>query len=197
MLFLTQGGENPTRVLTGPQCLDRTSCLTGFGQSVCAGRATRKPVSAYVPLNVTDGYPLSPDLSSLFFAVCIPKTRPRYQYSLPRLYILPIRNRAHGASCYSGKSSRPGEATAGFRTRFSCPGSTSGDRDLGFSRVKSASNGSSLVTVMESSHFRDLDHLPELGRLNRSRFRRIFTPRQMRARMQVVIEIRFESSAQR
>ena len=45
---------------------------------------------------------------------------------------------------------------------------------------------------MEPSHFRDLDHRSKFGRLSRSRFRRIFIQRQMRARMQVVIEIRFE-----
>ena len=35
-------------------------------------------------------------------------------------------------------------------------------------------SGSPLVTVMEASHFQDLDHRSKFRRLNRSRFRRIF-----------------------
>ena len=63
--------------------------------------------------------------------------------------------------------------------------------------VLSFSSRSSLVTVMEASHFRDLDHPSKFRRLDRSRFRRIFIQGQMRARMQIVLKIRFQNMTER
>ena len=50
---------------------------------------------------------------------------------------------------------------------------------------------------MEASHFRDLDHPSKYRRLDRSRFRRIFIQCQMRARMQIVLKIRFQNPTER
>ncbi len=51
--------------------------------------------------------------------------------------------------------------------------------------------------MMEASHFRDLDHPSKYRRLDRSRFRRIFIQCQMRARMQIVLKIRFQNPTER
>ncbi len=68
----------------------------------------------------------------------------------------------------------------GLRAKEGDPASSAGNASL---------SRSSFVPVMESSHFRDLDHRSKFGRLNRSRLRRIFRQRQMRARMPIVGEI--------
>ena len=53
---------------------------------------------------------------------------------------------------------------------------------------------SQLVTAMEASYLRDLDHRSKFRRLNRSRLRRIIIQRRMHAHTPIVIEIRVESS---
>jgi len=71
------------------------------------------------------------------------------------------------------------------------------ETDNRLKEVLSFSSRSSFVTVMEASHFRDLDHPSKYRRLDRSRFRRIFIQCQMRARMQIVLKIRFQNPTQR
>ena len=71
------------------------------------------------------------------------------------------------------------------------------ETDNRLKEVLSFSSRSSFVTVMEASHFRDLDHPSKYRRLDRSRFRRIFIQCQMRARMQIVLKIRFQNPTER
>src|SRR5215469_7751864 len=50
--------------------------------------------------------------------------------------------------------------------------------------------------MMKSTDFGTFNHRTKLGRLNGSRLRGIFAQRQVSARTQVIIEIRFENSPQ-
>ena len=127
----------------------------------------------------------------------MPKTGLREEKDSPRDLMLPLRQPASRASCYRGVSHHLGRPrrNSDRNSLVESRGLRVG-RDSESSEGNASSSRSPFVAVMEPSHFRDLDHRSKFRRLNRSRFRRIFTLRQMRARMQIVSEIRVESPPQ-
>ena len=116
----------------------------------------------------------------------------------PRDLMLPVRQPACRTLVIAGclhHLSRPRRNSA--RGSFVEPRSLMAkEGDSESSEGNASLSRSSFVPVMEPSHFRDLDHRSKFGRLNFSRLRRIFRRRQMRARMQIVGEIRPESPPQ-
>ena len=98
-------------------------------------------------------------------------------------------------SCHRGVFTCPNQKTTEFVAWLlaESQGFTPTDGNTESSEGNTSSSGSPLVTVMEASDFRDLDHGSEFRRLNRSRFRRVLTQCQMCARLQIVVEIRAES----